>query len=356
MNAFQGKSTQQLNRSSNIELFRIVAMIAIVVHHYVLHSGLLTNYVDANPLANRSVFLSVLGMWGKTGINCFVLITGYYMCKSHITVRKFVKMICQIEFYNILITFIFVGYGYDYHFTEVVKDILPIKDVSDKFVSCFLLFWLTIPFLNASISQMSRLQHKWITILLLTIYIVLPYIPGFRVWYNYVIWFSVLYLVSSYVRLYGLFLNRSLWFWTFASIFSIILAISSVVFLNYMNAKGSWSCWRYWLVSDSNAPLAFLVALCLFMMFKNMQLPHSKFINLIGGSTFGIYLIHDNSDAMRKWLWNDFLHISNTCSNDIVYLCAIVVPIGVFISCSIIEIIRKKLVETPMMMLYDNLV
>lgn len=28
-------------------------------------------------------FYLIFGMWGKIGINCFALITGYYMCVSY---------------------------------------------------------------------------------------------------------------------------------------------------------------------------------------------------------------------------------------------------------------------------------
>ena len=71
-------------RDSNIELYRIISMLLIVAHYYVVNSGLTYGggpiYKDA--LSFPSLFLLVFGAWGKIGINCFVLITGYFMCKS----------------------------------------------------------------------------------------------------------------------------------------------------------------------------------------------------------------------------------------------------------------------------------
>ena len=64
-------------RKSNLELYRILVMLAIVAHHYVVNSGLMS-LMDADPLNPKSVFLYLVGMWGKTGINCFVLITGNF--------------------------------------------------------------------------------------------------------------------------------------------------------------------------------------------------------------------------------------------------------------------------------------
>ena len=76
------------NRESNIELYRIVLMLLIIAHHYVVNSGLL-DVIYNNQLSANSIFWSIFGAWGKVGINCFLLITGYYMCTSKITLKKF---------------------------------------------------------------------------------------------------------------------------------------------------------------------------------------------------------------------------------------------------------------------------
>lgn len=62
-------------RDSNLELYRIIVMLLIVAHHYVVNSGLM-QLMDQAPLNGHSLSLYLAGMWGKTGINCFVLITG----------------------------------------------------------------------------------------------------------------------------------------------------------------------------------------------------------------------------------------------------------------------------------------
>ena len=99
-------------RDSNLELFRILTMLLIVAHHYVVNSGLTSpdGPIVANPLATDSIFLLLIGAWGKIGINCFVLITGYFMCKSEITATKFVKLLFEIMFYKIIIGLIFILY------------------------------------------------------------------------------------------------------------------------------------------------------------------------------------------------------------------------------------------------------
>ena len=89
-------------------------MLLIVAHHYVVNSGLM-NYdgpIYSSGFNWRSVFLLIFGMWGKIGINCFVLITGYFMCRSKITLKKFLKLILEVLFYRTSIYYIFCISGY----------------------------------------------------------------------------------------------------------------------------------------------------------------------------------------------------------------------------------------------------
>ena len=74
-------------RNSNLEMFRIIVMLLIVAHHYVVNSGLMPIMAE-NPTSAKSMFLYLFGWAGKTGIDCFVLITGYFMCKSDICLKS----------------------------------------------------------------------------------------------------------------------------------------------------------------------------------------------------------------------------------------------------------------------------
>ena len=102
-------------RDSNLELLRIICMLLIVSHHYVVHSSLIAEdgLIFSNPTSWRSIFLLIFGAWGKTSINCFVLITGYFMCKAQITSKKYIKLLCEIMFYRLAIYLILLLTGYE---------------------------------------------------------------------------------------------------------------------------------------------------------------------------------------------------------------------------------------------------
>lgn len=79
-------------RDSNIELYRIILMLLIIAHHYVVNSGIVEVLYE-NPINFKSIIMFLFGAWGKIGINCFILITGFFMCKSNISLKKFLKLL-----------------------------------------------------------------------------------------------------------------------------------------------------------------------------------------------------------------------------------------------------------------------
>lgn len=340
-------------RSSNLELYRIFLMLAIVSHHYVVNSGLMPILYD-EPLSFKSGFFYLFGMWGKTGINCFVLITGYFMCKSKITWRKFLKLILEVEFYKIVIFFIFYLAGYN---SPTIKDFvfifLPVGSVNVGFTSCFILFYLFIPFLTILVKIMSRKQHLLLIALCLFVYTILGMIPGIRVSYNYVSWFCILFLIASYVRFYGIPIKGKKKWGMFFGISTFVSMVSVIGFV-FLKKDFHIPIPCYWLVSDSYAIMAIVVAICGLMYFKDLKIPQSKIINTIASSVFGVLLIHANSDMMRQWLWKDTVNVIGQYNSDYCYLLAIVSVLAIFIICVIIDQIRIKLFEKPLFKLIDG--
>ena len=332
-------------RDSGIELYRILCMILIVAHHYVVNSGLL-ELIKADPLSGSSLFLFLFGAWGKTGINCFVLITGFFMCKSHITLKKFLKLILEIEFYKIVFYLIFLISGYEpFSLTTFVKAILPITSVSTGFTSCYLLFFLCIPFLNILVQNMTKRQHLSLLALVLFIYVILGTLPKISVTMNYVTWFIVLYFIASFVRLYPnkLFENKKLWGWSTLGIF--VLSALSVVLCAWLGTKLDRDLVFYFL-SDSNKVLAVALGFSSFLLFHNIHF-ESRFINLVASAMFGVLLIHANSDTMRRWLWQDVLKNTSFLHSPYLVLHAVGCVLAIVVIGVLIDLLRQYLLERP---------
>ena len=330
-------------RQSNLELLRIIAMLVIVMHHYVVNSGLL-EIINQNSLTLQSYILLMLGWGGKTAINCYIFITGYFMCKKDITIKKFLKLISKVLFYNITIYTIFVLSGYEtFNLKECIKAILPVNVIASDFTSAFLVFYMFIPFLNIFIKAMSKQQHFNLLILLFSVYTILPSLKIY-VAFNYVTWFSAIYLGAAYIRLY--FTEKAINYKNimFACLLLSWLSVACLANIGEILRKEKGYA-AYYLVADSNKILAVLTAAAAFMYFKNLDIGYSKWINKIAASTFGVLLIHANSDTMRQWLWKDTLDNVGWFNSSYEFLHLFCSVIGIYIICTLIDMLRIKFIE-----------
>ena len=200
---------------------------------------------------------------------------------------------------------------------------------------------------------MNEKQHILLLMLVSFTYIFLGTVPSFSVTMNYVSWFVVLYFIASYIRMYPkkIFNNTKFWGWT--SLILIIIASLSVIACAYISKRLNISLW-YRFVQDSNTLLAVLIGVSSFVFFKNIKMKHYPVINSISSTCFGVFLIHSNSDTMRRWLWMDTLDNVGMYNSDFLIPHAILSVLGVFVICSVIDIIRIKLIETPFFKFYDK--
>lgn len=337
-------------RSSNIELFRILSMLMIVAHHYVVNSGLIDCFDTHASLHFQDYFLLLFGWGGKTGINCFVLITGYFMCTSNITKKKFIKLLGEVYFYNIILWCIFFFTGYEaFSIKGFLEMVFPFFTVADNFTGCFLLFYLSIPFLNKLIHALTEKEHFLLMAWCIGVYVFLPSFAKANVVFNYVTWFSILYVIASYIRLYPKEWFSNVKVTGLIAGASLILSWASIIVLTMLSCmvgKGVGTC--YFFVADSNKVLALATGISAFLFFKNLKIGYSKAINTIAASTFGVLLIHANSDTMRRWLWKDICNNVGVYQEGNIIIHAIVSVMVIYSVCTIIDMIRIRLIEQPL--------
>ena len=112
----------------------------------------------------------------------------------------------------------------------------------------------------------------------------------------------------------------------------------------------------YFFLADCNKFFAVSVAFSSFLWFRNINIHYSKIINTCAAATFGVLLIHANSDAMRTWLWKDTLDVMGHYSLPLgqLVLYSIGVVLGVFIICNVIDQLRIATLEKWFFNWYDQ--
>ena len=340
-------------RDSAFELYRILLMLLIVMHHYVVNSGLTDTGgpVYGTPFAKRSILLVLLAAGGKSAINGFILIAGYFMSKKQISAKEWVKLLCEIMFYRIVINSVFWITGYEaFSGRALLRTLLPLTNIGTGYPQALLAFYLLIPFLNLLLEQLSEKMHLRLLFLLGTVFTLMGTFKLFSVSFNYVSWFCVVYLIGAYIRLHPKKLYRSSTFWTWATMISVFISVITVV----SSIKKGRSAFSY--VSEANTLLAVTNAVSSFILFLNLKLKTNRIINTVAASTFGVFLIHTSSDSMRKWLWVDMLkNVEHYRDSNLMFLGHIALSVaGVFVVCTLIDMLRRYLLERPLFRLWDR--
>ena len=358
-----GESRLQ-TRKSNIELLRIVLMLLIIAHHYVVNSGL-TEVFDYQAPTLKMYFFQCFGAFGKIGVNCFVLITGYFMVTSKITAKKWLKLYLEVKFYTLAIYVLFllfgrIGFNY-HHCLETIFSV--VFGVGVNYADTFLVLYLLIPFLN---DLAAKLSFRAFSVLLGIALTVMTIIPTFSLFlsvldesndtWNYLMWMIVLYLTGAYIRTYQDQLQAILRlrtpFQKFGLLFcNLVLIFLWIAFFDLFGVKHNMRS-PYWFVNDANKLLAFTCAVSMLFWFMSLDIKHSKLINGIASTTFGIFLIHTSGDYMRSFLWDTVFKVTETYQSHYAVLKSGFAVLVVFTICAMIDVLRKKAFERP---LFDRL-
>lgn len=332
-------------RNSNLELLRILAMLLIVAHHYVVNSGITNMYDIQNPTSNM-IFLQLWGMWGKAAINIFILISGYFMCKSNLNLNKILKLYLEVKFYKIIIFIMMYFMGYQsLSFMEIFKAVFNVLyGFNLGFTGSFFAFYVFIPFYNLLINKMSKKEHISLIFMLIFMFTIVGTFINASV-FHHMGWYMTLYFVAAYIRMYPNKLTEScsLNFWVLGAV--TLLSYMSIIAFDIIHIDRA-----YYFVSDSHKLFALIIGLSAFLAFKNLNIQNNKAINIISMTTFGVFMIHANSDAMRTFLWNDLLKVPSMYNVPImeIFMHALISMIGVFVVCSLIDVIRIYVLEKPL--------
>lgn len=103
---------KKINRQSNFELLRILAMFFIVVHHYMVHG--VQHVLSSDMIAKSSwllgsninrIFTIIFEPAGAIGVGIFFMLSGYFMYGKECNLNKIKELLIQLFFYSFILLF-----------------------------------------------------------------------------------------------------------------------------------------------------------------------------------------------------------------------------------------------------------
>lgn len=287
-------------------------------------------------------FALIFGWGGKTAINVFILITGYFMCRQQFKWRKVVFLALEIVLYRWFIYGIFLSSGYEsFNLKEFIKTVFVLPyDFGWGFSSSFVGLYVLVPFINKLLSTLEKKELEKLICVLLVLF------TGFSTFlfntsFEYIGWYVTVYLIGSYLRLYEMNWMNSRRITGLLCACSLAFSWLSVICIRFVAEKMNRNLPYYYFVADSNKVLAIATAISLFLLFKNINIGSNRLINKFAESTFGVLMIHASSDTMRRWLWQDVCKNSFAFPKNNFIFHAVFCTLAVYIVCVSIDMVRK---------------
>lgn len=335
-------------RSSNFEMLRVLAMVFIIAHHIAIHGNWGNGGVYfPDSLTFNMFFLQSLLPLGKIGVDLFVLISGYFLIKTTKNVwSKALSLWVPMLFYSLVITIAFVLFkDVDLSSRQWFSVFTPVLSFTWWFATTYLILLLLSPFINKCINSVDQLTHLRLIIGLLVLWCVIPTFFNIRVEYNELLWFIILYIIAAYVRNYHNGTTNKANMKRYAAYATSLFLI--LLFIVYL-----WDVTNidltFWditnLIShnnEMNGLLTLLISLFIFLIFKNIEIPYSRIINAIAGTTFGIYLIHDHP-LVRSYIYSQFFDCYEYTDSSMLIPYVFMMVIIIFAVTSIEEFARKS--------------
>lgn len=334
-------------RNSSLELLRIVAMLMIVAFHFFRHGGF--DFPEDSFTVNR-IYYQFLLMFGNFGNAVFVLISGYFLILSdRLKPQRLINLWLRMVFYSAAFyaASVLIGRA-DFGAKGILSVLRPVTKFRWWLASTYIILYLIHPYLNMFLKRMTKEEYRKFLAAVFCYWCIIPMLSKSNFGANALINFMCLYSLAGYFRLWADDVYGKKYI-----LYGAIFAVMNFVMILLLDAAvmkfpvlseyavhftGLMNC------QEILRPLVVLTALSLVLGFKGFDVTQRKIVNVIAATSFGVYLIHDGAEG--HFLWREVFR--NASFQDSPYLIpySLSVILTVYISCTVIELIRSKIFRT----------
>lgn len=336
-----------MKREFGIDLLKMVAMLLIVADHIILWGGY---GLGAGKTGLKGVSLAIINAFTLFSVNCFVLASGWVMCRKDFKITRLVKLWCEVEFYSLLV--LLVGYIFFPSITISRRDwvftLLPLSMNRYWFFTNYVGLFFIMPVLNAAITHLERRQLAAILVACFIFFSLHPFFlknDMMHVYRGYcVFWFAYLYLLSGTICIHHLFDRIPTWMGWGGMIIGGVGSYIALEFSKYISPKLGMTVDSS-LFDAYNSPFILIGSLSMLLVFSRMTIYKEwkqKTISFIAPGIFSVYIIHSHGIFRRITNWNEnwtnFLESHGLGSCAVTIVCT---SLSIFAGCVLIDAIRR---------------
>ncbi len=341
-------------RVVSIELLRILAMMMVVMLHYLGKGEILPALTGSMSLNGYVAWL--IESFCIVAVNVYMLISGYFLVYSGFKASRLMELVCQVLFYSILVEVVLLALGVigtkQLAINRLLELVFPLQMEHYWFITAYVVMYLFSPILSTALQHMEQKQLRNTIIVLLVFFglskSVLPVQLAIDENGYDGLWFMCVFLVAAYIRLYGIpFFEKKgrgllCYLAGVAGIFGITLLVRAV----YLKT-GSLDHFIK-TAYDYNHVLNLLAAVGLFYAFLNWKLSTqgrlAKVVYAIAPYSLGVYLLHEQIDL--RYLWPQWFGASAEGNAVVMILRCVFAVVIVYIAGTLVDMVRAILFQT----------
>lgn len=340
------------NRQANLECLRCLAMLMVVVLHFLGKGGLLAD-LSQNDMDATGMIAWLLESFSIVAVNVYMLISGYFLCTSSFKITRLLQLLIQVWFYSVsfgllgALTGVLAETTFDTHYLLTL--LFPISMDHYWFMTAYVFLYLLVPFVGPAVQRMTKQQMQVSIVCLLVAFSVMKSVLPVQLetdkqGYD-CLWYLCVFLSAAYLRRFGIpFLEKKrrailLYAGGALLIFAGTFLLRAVYLRTGSLERIMKNCMHY------NHVLPYLAALGLFIAFCQWQLKGkiARVICDVAPYTLGVYLLHENIGL--RYSWQKWLGAEKVTSVGSLLLWTVVASVCVFVCGVVVDVIRKWVFE-----------
>lgn len=297
-------------RMANLELLRCIAMMMVVVLHFLSKGNLLGDLTEGN-LTTVELAAWVLEVFCIVAVNVYMLISGYFLGTSSFKLGRLLRLWLQVWMYSVGVGLLAAFAGIlpaeecDIHY--FLSLLFPISMGHYWFMTAYVFLYLLLPLIGMAVRVMTKRQMQVALAGIFLMFSMTKSILPFRLemdgqGYD-VLWYVCVFLVAAYLRKFGFPFLKERWRCICLYVFGCLAVLAETLCLQQVYLKtGSFELIMK-IATEYNHLFPFLAAIGLFMTFLSVRVSEgmSKVIKRVAPYTLGVYLLHENMGVRYAW-------------------------------------------------------
>ncbi len=306
-------------RNYGLDLLRCIAMIMIVILHYLDKGNVLTPLSSGEPFEAADVVAWFMEALAIVAVNLYMLMSGFLLYKSTFKLSRLISLVIRVWLYSVIVGLIGIVLGgpvepVDTYF--ILRLVLPISMGTYWFMTAYVFFYLVTPVLGIAARAMSKTQLKFLLAALMVFHVVIKSVAPATLSADAggmdAMWYIILYFVAVYIRRFTAWGDEegaesgkrpAAWISFAAYVLGALLIMGEALILRGIYLKTGSLSFILGISYSYNHILVLVTSIALFTGFLMLRIPVKvgQYFGIIGKYSLGVYLLHENLSIRYAW-------------------------------------------------------